>query len=290
VVLSAARVEATFRDHARRTGRAPTPRERRALVERAVDREILVREALDLRLDVGDPVVERRLIQNVRFLDGREASDARRLQEARALGMVEGDLVARRRLVQRMEQRLSATAHAGEPSEEALEAHRLEQAARFTNAARVRISHVFLAARGADDGAHGRALRLRERLRAQRIGPERAGEFGDAFLAAPALSQRSEAELAKLFGPELAALAMELEPGGWSAPLPSPHGQHLVWLHERVEPELPPLDAIRERVRHSLLDERAAGALTEALVRLRERYTVRVEGSAASARRPADGA
>jgi hypothetical protein len=279
MVLPAPRIEAAVREHARRTGQAPTPRERQALARGVVDEEILLREALDLRLDSGDPVIERRLIQNLRFLGGRESSDARRLKEARALGMIEGDLIVRRRLVQRMEQRLRDDAPSGEPSEEELALHRLEQAARFTHPARARVSHVFVAVESSEEAAQARAVRLRERLIAAGIGPDAAGDQGDAFLVGPALPEQSEAELAKLFGPELAAHTMELELGSWSPPLRSPHGFHLLWLHERVESELPPLESIRNRVRHSLQEARAAKALAQGLAQLRKRYRVRGEGA-----------
>jgi hypothetical protein len=279
MVLPAARIEAAVREHTRRTGQAPTPPERRTLARRVIDQEILLREALDLGLDSGDPVIERRLIQNLRFLGGREGSDARRLKEARTLGMVEGDLIVRRRLVQRMEQRLREDALSGEPSEEELAAHRLAEAARFTHPARVRVSHVFVAVEASEEASQSRAARLRESLIAAGVGPNGAGGHGDAFLVGPALPEQSEAELAKLFGPELAALAMDLELGSWSPPLRSPHGLHLLWLHERVESELPPLDVIRNRVRHSLQEARAAQALVRGLAQLRKRYRVRGAGA-----------
>lgn len=275
--MSAPRVEAALREYARRAGRLPTPSERRTLLQREVDREILLREALDLGLDRGDPVIERRLIQNLRFLDGPDASDPRRLKEARALGMVEGDLVVRRRLVQRMEQRLREDALLSEPSEEEITRHRIDEAVRFTNPERVRLSHVFVAVETSEREAYARSVRLRERLVAAGVGADAAGDHGDAFLVGPTLPEQSEAEIAKLFGPELAAYAMHLEPGIWSAPLRSPQGFHLVWLHERVESELPPLDAIRDRVRQSLQEARADQALERGLDRLRGRYRVRFE-------------
>lgn len=296
MVVPRTRIEAALREHGWGT---PTAAERsagvrapvgtpvrtlvRTLVQRLGDEAILRREALRLGLDSGDPVIERRLIQNLRFLGGPETSDSGRLQEARALGMVEGDLVVERRLVQLMEQRLLAEARGDEPAEEELAAHRLEQAARFTTPPRVRLSHVFFAVDGSEPRARARAERLHEQLVGARVGPDRADDHGDPFLAGPGLPQQSEAELAKLFGPELAAAAMDLPPGHWSPPLRSPHGFHLLWLHERVEAELPPLEVIRTRVRHSLREAQAEEALARGLRELRGRYRVRLEEAEAAA-------
>lgn len=50
------------------TGRAPTPSELQGLLEEHVREEILVREAKRLRLDEGDAIVRRRLVQKLAFL------------------------------------------------------------------------------------------------------------------------------------------------------------------------------------------------------------------------------
>ena len=50
------------------TGRAPTEEQRQALLEDHVREEMLVREAKRLRLDEGDAIVRRRLVQKLSFL------------------------------------------------------------------------------------------------------------------------------------------------------------------------------------------------------------------------------
>jgi hypothetical protein len=74
VVVSAAFSEALAREHAQRTGRAPTAEEARALVDRFVDEEVLTREAVVLGLDRGDPIVRRRLAQKMGFLAEGDAA------------------------------------------------------------------------------------------------------------------------------------------------------------------------------------------------------------------------
>jgi peptidyl-prolyl cis-trans isomerase C len=68
IVLDATAREALAADHLRRTGRAPTPDEETHLVARWVEDEALYREALALRLDRGDVIVRRRLLQKMTLL------------------------------------------------------------------------------------------------------------------------------------------------------------------------------------------------------------------------------
>src|SRR5260370_1160777 len=60
-------------EHRRRTGALPTADEERALVQRYVDSEVLYREALAEGLDRGDLIVRRRLVQKMEFLLGAGA-------------------------------------------------------------------------------------------------------------------------------------------------------------------------------------------------------------------------
>lgn len=51
-----------------RHGRAPTPEERKGLIEAHVDEEVLYREGIALGLDRGDPIVRRRVVQRMEML------------------------------------------------------------------------------------------------------------------------------------------------------------------------------------------------------------------------------
>src|SRR6476469_6919771 len=65
IEVSAEVVRGLRADHARRTGAAPTAAEEQALVRRYVENEALYREALALTLDRGDVIVRRRLVQKM---------------------------------------------------------------------------------------------------------------------------------------------------------------------------------------------------------------------------------
>ena len=51
----------------RETARAPTESELQSSVQRHIDEELLLREALHLGLDTTDPVARERLVMNMRF-------------------------------------------------------------------------------------------------------------------------------------------------------------------------------------------------------------------------------
>jgi len=68
IPISRAHVEGLRQDHLRRTGLPPTPKEESALIERLFQDEVLLREALRIGLDQGDPIVRRRLLQKMGFL------------------------------------------------------------------------------------------------------------------------------------------------------------------------------------------------------------------------------
>src|SRR6185295_8872661 len=68
IVLSESIIHGLRQDHLRRNGALPTASEEAALVQRYIDNEVLYREALALGLDRGDIIVRRRLVQKMEFL------------------------------------------------------------------------------------------------------------------------------------------------------------------------------------------------------------------------------
>ena len=73
VVVTAAHVEALAADWRQATGRHPSEDELERAIEDWVDRELLFRAALDQGLQRSDALVQRRLIQNQRFLEDRDS-------------------------------------------------------------------------------------------------------------------------------------------------------------------------------------------------------------------------
>jgi hypothetical protein len=275
VALAPERIEALRRDWIALAGRPPDPPELEALVESALDDEVLLRAARSEGLHLTDSVVRLRLVQNMRFLDGDSAKDDEVLfREALELGLDETDVVVRRRLVGMLELAALASARSTPPVEEDLGEYLERHAEEYRWPERVRLSHVYLSrdARGARLEADARALL--EKLRSEGFSPERARPLGDPFLLPRDLPLRSEAELGRSLGPDFAREAIRLAPGEWAGPIASSYGLHLVFVHEKSEARPAVLSEVRERVAAALLEELGRAALRELVTELRARYGV----------------
>jgi peptidyl-prolyl cis-trans isomerase C len=270
LVLDAARVREIHAAYARETGAGPDARAARALVEAAIDEELLLREARARGFAETDPVVRARLARNARFLGegAATAGDAELAAGVRALGLEDGDLVVRRRLVARMRAELEA--EAAPPTLAEVEARWARDRERFRSADRVRLAHVF-AARASDAEHVAREL--------ARDGAEpSAAAFarGEPFLLGHELAPRSQAELARELGLGFARAVFALPVNEWSGPISSSYGAHAVFVRERLPRALRSFDEARGRIESELGEERAAAALAAGLARLRARQPIRV--------------
>jgi len=286
IELTQADVEHLRAEYARETGLAPSALDERVLVQRAVDEELLFREAIARGLDRSDRSVRNWLVEQMTVLSPHSADDPDQLyRRALELGLDRTDLVVRRILVQKM--RLVA-ARLGErpPTDEELEAFYARHAEEYRMPARVSFRHVFLAKdrHGADlDEA---AASLLASLRRNGVSPDEAERLGDPFAMAPVVSGRSEAQVATMFGAEFAAAVRRVPVGEWAEPIASPYGRHLVWVSERDDGAVPALASVRGRVTQRWLQEERERRVASLLDELHARYEIRVASAAWRDRRP----
>ena len=244
---------------------ATAPVEIRAASAAEADDELLYREAVARGYDRDDPVVFRRLVQNLRFAGATESrGDEELFDEALALRMHESDPVVRRRLVSRMRLALEADAPASEPDEAALRDYYQRHTAAYHSAERVRITQLYFRAERERD-----ARRALARLRAAAIPPERAPKLGDPFLHGAEQPLQARDELAGRFGADFADGVFDAPSGTWSGPIPSAYGVHLVFVRERQAPRTLAFEEVRDPVRLAVIAERRAAALERGLVALR---------------------
>jgi peptidyl-prolyl cis-trans isomerase C len=234
--ITAAFVDALRAEQRERSGRLPTDAETRGLVERHVGEELLYREAL-------------------------------------ALGLDRGDVIVRRRLVQKME--LLARASVREPTDAELAAHLAAHPDRFRAAEAVSFRHVFVSR---DRHGAAAAAKADELLAALRGGADPA-TLGDPFVAGSSFARRTRADLESTFGAPFAEAALAAPLAGWSGPIASTYGLHLVHASARDGTAPPDLAAARARVREDLLTERREGAVRAEIDRLRARYAVHIDGA-----------
>ena len=217
-------------------GRAPSGQELQGLIDEAVKEEILYREAQRLALDRDDPIVRRRLAQKMTFM-------------------------------------LEDNTDVPAPAAHEVEAHYAAHAEQYREPRRTTFRHLFLSAdRRADPWTDAAAL-LHD-LRAG--GDDRWRQLGDPFMLLREYADRTDQELAELFGGDFAAALPDLAVGEWQGPVRSAHGTHLVRVLGRREPRVPDLDDVRDRVVQDLVETRRRAQNQAAFEVLRERYEVRM--------------
>jgi hypothetical protein len=261
-------------DYVRQTGTPPRPDEEAMLAARALDEELLYREALARGLDAG-PAIRFRLAEKVRFFDENDQRDEDTLyHEAVALGLDREDAFVRRSLVERMRLIAQREIPDGPVDDATLQAYVEHHADQYRQPPRVRLSQVFLSRDRLGDGLEQAAASVLAALRSST--PPEFDTLGDPFPIGPTGNLMTERDLEKLFGPEFASRVMHLEPGTWSGPLASAYGLHVVRVERREPGHLPSLAALRNQVERAYRLEQGEAAYAAFLRRLRTKYGVEV--------------
>ncbi len=95
----------------------------------------------------------------------------------------------------------------------------------------------------------------------------------------PSLPLLTDNDLARRFGYRFVQALKTVPDSVWSSPIVSRYGLHIVYVHERKEPYVPPLDKIRKSVRRRLLHKLADEWLALRLAQLRAEFEIVVPGS-----------
>jgi len=260
-------------------GRPPTAEEYRNIVDTIVEREVLYRYALDLGIH-KQKVVEERLSQIARFVEENPhepKSKAERALEALDLGLHHGDIVVRRILVDGAKRLIRAAVLMRVPGDEMLEAYLRENGEKFMIPGKTRITHVTVneLKYGKDTGK--RANELLTKIRSEKLSPKEASLLEKKAFVEPALPPLPDKEIQRKFGYRFTNILKEAPVGEWSGPIPSRYGVHLVYIHERTEPYVPPLKNIRKKVKGRLLHKLADEWLDLRLEQLKQEYDIVIE-------------
>jgi hypothetical protein len=118
-------------------------------------------------------------------------------------------------------------------------------------------------------GVEARARELLRALRTQRVDPDEAPARGDPFLLGAHVPLRRAPELAHQLGRSFAEAVAALGLRGWSEPVESTYGLHLIWVHERRAEALPGFEEVRAQVEDAWREETGDESLRNALAALR---------------------
>jgi PPIC-type PPIASE domain len=194
-------------------------------------------------------------------------------REGKALELDRDDIVIRRRIRQKMEFFAEDMAVA-EPTDGELGAYLATHPEQFRSEGSVSFRHVFLSSkRGealeADAGEIAAAL-------AAANGRD-AAALGDGFLLGGEFSAMRRSDVVNDFGGNFADNLFTAKAGSWQGPIVSPFGLHFVFVSERTESGIPPLEAVRAAVEREWANARRVEKLDEFYRTLRGRYEVVVE-------------
>jgi len=279
VVISTTRVRALESGFAAQYGRAPSAPERSALVEQAALDEILYREARILALGLDDGSVRLRLREMMRALGERPELDEDALMR-RALDLgLDDDVVIRRLLAEKMRLVLQRDPAPLAIDDADLEAVRARRHAELEQPETITLEQVFVASDGrTPEEAARTAARLLAGLRSGALAVGEAAAQGDPLPVGAALRAQPRVKVQARFGKAFADAVFALDAGGWSAPIASPYGLHLVRVARRDPARVPSLDELRPALIETVRRERAGENLARGLRRLRALYDVRIEG------------
>jgi peptidyl-prolyl cis-trans isomerase C len=275
------RIHRLEREFVARIGRRPDAQEMESMISVEVEEEILFQEALARGLLERDGGVQTRLIQKMLFLEGAtEVEDAGLLLDrAKELELHREDVVIRRILVQKMRLYASRLDEHEKPSTADVEARYAMTHESLREPDRISFWQIFLSTDERRDKTRSDAEALRIRLDEGSIDLDSALALGDPFPLGHRFEKRSARELARSFGARFGPSALEAPKGSWSKPIESAYGWHLLRIESREPGEIPPPDAVAERIRRNLEREFQEAKFEATLGELRKRYEVVLTGA-----------
>jgi hypothetical protein len=148
-------------------------------------------------------------------------------REARALGLDQDDTIVRRRLAQKLEFLVQDTSTLAEPTEEDLRRFYEANPERFQTDARISFTQVFFSREKRANAATEANAALKDLARGAN-----AVDLSDRILVDSDFVNADMQSVAGQFGREFADAVFALKPGGWTGPIESGYGLHLVRVSE----------------------------------------------------------
>jgi parvulin-like peptidyl-prolyl isomerase len=234
-----------------------------------VRREAYERAVQALAADRRDPLGE----AEKRHVLERLVDEELLVQRGLELGLAQSDRRVRGDLVSSVIQAVVSQSESEEPDDGQVEAFYAEQRDYFARTGRLQVRQIWVRGPPArDEGeARTRADEVVGRLRAGEPFDAVDAALGDRPVAPLPSDPLPAAKLREYLGPTATRAALELEPGGISEPQRSSAGYHVLQLLDREPGIVPPLDEIREEVRAELRRRAGDLALRDYLEELRER-------------------
>ncbi len=193
------------------------------------------------------------------------------LQRGISLGLARHEPTARRAIVQAVIASITGAAEAAEPEESELRSFYDEARDRFVKLGRMAIDPLFFSnLADGHEAARTRAEGAVVRLRAgEAVAQVRESIADEMTLTLPGQALPLET-IRQYLGPSVARTVAGLEVGDVSEPVAGAGGYYVVFVRERTPDEALPFEEVRPQVRAELLRTRGETALRDYLVELRD--------------------
>ena len=244
IVFTEAHVDRLINLWERKWQRLPTQQELQGLIEQQIREEVLYREALAMGLDKDDQVVRRRMSQKMEFISNDLASLA-------------------------------------EPDDTQLQTYLDSHPEKFAVPGRISYSQVYLNTNQRGEQVYADAEKLLEELAKASVDVD-ISMAGDPFMGGYSFVDETDFGVARLFGKVFSQALFKLPVGGWTGPVESGYGLHLVRVDARTDSRAPALEQVRDKVRFEWLAEQQRKTNDLLYSELRKRYEVTIEGPAAT--------
>jgi hypothetical protein len=204
------------------------------------------------------------------------------VREAQALGLDKDDTIIRRRLRQKMKFVTDDIAAQTQPTDDELNAYLQAHPDKFRVEQQFTFRQLYLNPEKHGENLARDTARLLAKLN-HAGGDTGFAAMGDPFMLDNNFTAVPAGEVTKQFGEKFAAKLGEISPGQWQGPVESGFGVHVVFLAERTQGRLPPLEDVREAVRREWDSARRLEANEKIYQEMLKRYTVTIEQPAAEA-------
>ncbi len=234
IVVSRGDIDSLKARWTKQRGRLPTDGELKLMVDQTVRDRILAAEARSLGLDKNDFIVQRRLSQKMDFL----FTDLIRIQE---------------------------------PDDKTLQAYLDKHIESFQKPPRVSFFQIYFNPEKRKNALSDASALLDRLNQGESVDLEVAG---DRFLLPSHFRENSPSDVERTFGKIFTQTLFSHLTEGWSEPIVSGFGIHLVLIRSFYIPATPTLDEVRSRVQSEWMEAKVKEKNLEFYSELKNRYTI----------------
>jgi len=202
-------------------------------------------------------------------------------REAGKLGLLQGDYVIRRRMVEKMRYLIDDTAsETFHPTDAQLRDYFNRHKSNYEVAPSLTFTHVFVDSEKRPKTAESVAEKLKTELQSKRASFDDAPSYGDRFPYQQNYVKMTPDFVQNQLGAGFVDALMKLTPSDhlWQGPIKSQFGYHIVMLTQHKPAHLPQLSQIRDQVKEDMLRDRVAAYQKKAIDDLVKTFKVKLNG------------